>query len=44
MWHFRRRCLIALSNNINSNGGSSSIDVEKIENDLEFADKLGGTK
>lgn len=47
VWHFRRRCLMALSNNDNSNGdssSSSSIDVEKIKNDLEFADKLGGTK
>ena len=50
VWHFRRRCLIALSG---SEGGKSerddttttkTIDVELIEKDLEFADRLGGTK
>ena len=48
VWHFRRRCLIALS----STEGKSelddttakTIDVELIEKDLEFADRLGGTK
>ena len=38
VWHFRRRCLAALS------AGSDGIDVERIERDLEFADNLGGTK
>jgi len=40
VWHFRRRCLVALS------AGSDkipTIDVERIEKDLEFADALGGT-
>ena len=42
VWHFRRRCLVALSDA--GSEGISTIDVERIEKDLEFADKLGGTK
>lgn len=44
VWHFRRRCLVSLSS---SSGGSEklpTIDVERIEKDLDFADRLGGTK
>ena len=42
VWHFRRRCLVALS----SSGSEEepTIAVELIEKDLEFADNLGGTK
>ncbi len=41
VWHFRRKCLIALSS---GDGANATIDVQKIESDLEFADNLGGTK
>lgn len=56
VWHYRRRCLIALSSSSSNDSiesGSSScqqqhtattIDAERIEMDLNFADKLGGTK
>ncbi|KAL7536944.1 hypothetical protein ACHAXR_007494 [Thalassiosira sp. AJA248-18] len=40
VWHFRRRCLVALSSESETN---PTIDVDKIEKDLEFADNLGGT-
>ena len=43
VWHFRRQCLIALSS-ANTSGRAPKIDVERIESDLDFADKLGGTK
>ena len=41
VWHFRRRCLASLSSESEKNG---TIDAERIEKDLEFADELGGTK
>ena len=41
VWHFRRQCLISLSS---KSENSPKIDVERIESDLDFADKLGGTK
>jgi protein farnesyltransferase/geranylgeranyltransferase type-1 subunit alpha len=43
VWHFRRQCLIALSS-ANKSDRAPKIDVERIESDLDFADKLGGTK
>ena len=39
-WHFRRRCLVALCTPPDA---LATIDVERIDNDLEFASKLGGT-
>jgi len=52
VWHFRRRCLVALSNSSPSSESSdeqddvnsATIDVVRMEEDLEFADKLGGSK
>ena len=47
VWHFRRRCLVALSNSSPSEGqyvNSATIDVDRIEEDLAFADRLGGSK
>lgn len=41
VWHFRRRCLISLSSESEQ---TPTIDKERIEKDLDFADKLGGTK
>ena len=41
VWHFRRQCLISLSS---KSDHGPKIDVERIESDLDFADKLGGTK
>jgi protein farnesyltransferase/geranylgeranyltransferase type-1 subunit alpha len=41
VWHFRRRCLISLSS---KSGQTPTIDAEQIQKDLDFADKLGGTK
>ena len=41
VWHFRRRCLISLSSESDQ---TPTIDKERIEKDLDFADKLGGTK
>ena len=43
VWHYRRRCLIALSNDSQQHA-TPTIDTERIEMDLDFADKLGGTK
>ena len=43
VWHYRRRILISLSSDGVSEG-KKSIEVERIEKDLEFADRLGGTK
>lgn len=42
VWHFRRRCLVAMSG-AGSALSDPTIDVERIEKDLDFADKLGGT-
>ena len=46
VWHFRRRCLVALSNSSSpsSEVNSATIDVDRIEEDLDFADRLGGSK
>ena len=46
VWHYRRRCLIALSTSDESSNSQQNptIDTERIEMDLDFADKLGGTK
>ena len=48
VWHFRRRCLIALSSTEGKSElddtNAKTIDVELMEKDLEFADRLGGTK
>ena len=48
VWHFRRRCLIALSStegkSERDDTTTKTIDVELIEKDLEFAHRLGGTK
>ena len=41
IWHYRRRCLISLSTKVDQ---PLTMDVERIETDLEFADTLGGTK
>lgn len=41
VWHFRRRCLVSLSSESEQ---TPTIDTERIEKDLDFADKLGGTK
>lgn len=41
-WNFRRRCLVALCTPTDSDA-RATIDVERIDTDLEFADKLGGT-
>jgi protein farnesyltransferase/geranylgeranyltransferase type-1 subunit alpha len=41
VWHFRRRCLISLSS---KSGQTPTIDADRIHKDLDFADKLGGTK
>lgn len=41
-WHFRRRCLVALCTPTDGDA-QATIDVERIDNDLEFADKLGGS-
>mmetsp|Transcript_34634 Transcript_34634/g.63691 ORF Transcript_34634/g.63691 Transcript_34634/m.63691 type:complete len:380 (+) Transcript_34634:86-1225(+) len=48
VWHFRRRCLIALSGDGDGDdgsgcGGGGTIDVDRIEKDLEWTDNLGGT-
>ncbi len=44
VWHFRRQCLISLSDSNDSSGHAPKIDAERIDKDLDFADKLGGTK
>ena len=41
VWHFRRRCLISLSSESEQ---TPTIDTERIDKDLDFAGKLGGTK
>ena len=48
VWHFRRRCLIALTSASQQsacagNANNQKVDSERIEKDLDFADKLGGT-
>lgn len=44
VWHFRRRCLVALQCTPSDDGDTrATINVERIDKDLEFADKLGGT-
>mmetsp|Transcript_8839 Transcript_8839/g.13688 ORF Transcript_8839/g.13688 Transcript_8839/m.13688 type:complete len:366 (-) Transcript_8839:33-1130(-) len=45
-WHFRRRCLVALctpSGDDDDDDARATIDVKRIDDDLEFAAKLGGT-
>ena len=44
VWAFRRRCLVALSKMPSSSCGEPTIDADRIESDLEFADTLGGSK
>jgi protein farnesyltransferase/geranylgeranyltransferase type-1 subunit alpha len=43
-WHFRRRCLVALSADGSEDGPVPTIAPERIVRDLEFAADLGGTK
>ncbi|EJK60952.1 hypothetical protein THAOC_18627 [Thalassiosira oceanica] len=43
VWAFRRRCLVALSKMPSSSCGEPTIDSERIESDLQFADALGGS-
>jgi protein farnesyltransferase/geranylgeranyltransferase type-1 subunit alpha len=41
VWHYRRRCLAALC--APTADGRATIDADRIDKDLDFADKLGGT-
>mmetsp|Transcript_27725 Transcript_27725/g.58265 ORF Transcript_27725/g.58265 Transcript_27725/m.58265 type:complete len:389 (+) Transcript_27725:192-1358(+) len=48
VWHFRRRCLIALTAASHASdrlrdANLPTIDLASIEKDLDFADRLGGT-
>jgi protein farnesyltransferase/geranylgeranyltransferase type-1 subunit alpha len=40
VWHYRRECLKALST---STGGGISMDMDLVENDLEFSAAIGGS-
>lgn len=42
-WHFRRRCLVALCTPTDDDDAQATIDGDRIEQDLEFAARLGGS-